>query len=94
VGKCIKSVFKGNKKDKMDNKNKGKDMSKMNQLEINELHKLMFKFQPWEIINMVFDYFAAALETAPQEKIEDFYKNFRDGVDAQIKNRKDLKTYG
>lgn len=56
----------------------------------------MFKLQPFEVAPVVFDYFAAALQEASQQKLEEFFTHFRTGVLDAIEARKqaDLDFYG
>ena len=46
--------------------------------------KRLFMYQPWEIIGAIFSYFALALKDANQEKLEEFYSQFKVGVEDAI----------
>ena len=55
---------------------------------VEDFHKLLFTFQPHEIIYSLFDYFAASLEKAPMEKIDEFFIHFRSGIEEMMEKRK------
>lgn len=71
-------------------------MSNMDDIEIAERTKLSLHMElkgrnPWEIIDVIFDYFAIALRDASKEKIDEFFIHFEVGIRAQIVNRKQVE---
>lgn len=57
--------------------------------EIMELTNTLFKFQPYEIVPIMFDYLAAALESAPPNiTLDEMIKRIKIGIEEAIIERK------
>ena len=57
---------------------------------VEDFHASLFSFQPYEIITVLFDYFAVALKDAPPDKLAEFITNFHKGIVAQMEVRRRL----